>query len=187
MFDSIIKRLAEKNITAIQVETKAEACQRIQEMIPEKASIWFGGSRSLEDIKILDILRAWNYQLFDRTLFPKWSPEARQMMLKGQHADFFLWSCNAITEAWQLIFWETNWNRISSIIYGPNKVILVIGKNKIVPSVEKWFERIQHVTEQIAKRLEKTAEEIRCYKLIIERQRSEWRIVVIFVNEDLWT
>lgn len=187
MFDPLIEKLAKKNITAIQVKTRDAACQKALEMIPQKSSIGFGWSRTLEDIKILDILRGWDYHLFDRTIFPKWSSEARQMMLDGQHADVFLSSCNAITQEWQLVFWETNWNRISSIMYGPSKVILIIGKNKIVENIEKWMERIQYVAEQIAKRLEKSVEEIWCYKVIIEQQRATKRIFVIFIEEDLWT
>lgn len=187
MFDAIIQKLIEKNITALSVKTKEEACKKIQEMIPRESSIGFGWSRTLEEINILDILRNWEYNLFDRTKFPKWSPEARQMTLDGQHADFFLWSCNAITEQWQLIFWETNGNRISAIIYGPKKIILVVGKNKIVKTVEEWRERVSYVAEQIAKRLEKTVEEILCYRVIIERQRNTERIYIILVDEDLWT
>ena len=187
MFGAIIENLTKRNIHAIQVKTKEQACQKIQEMIPLKSSLGFGWSRTLEDSKILDILRAWDYTLFDRTIFPKWSSEARQMMLNSQHADFFLWSCNAITEDWQLIFWETNGNRISSIMYGPNKIILVVGKNKIVESVEKWFERVNYVAEQIAKRLEKSVEEILCYKVIVEKQWDVNRMSLILVDENLWT
>ena len=187
MFDTIIEKLTKKNISAIQVKTKEEACQKVLESIPEKSSIGFGWSRTLEHINILDMLNNWNYTVFDRKKFPKWSPEADQMALESQHADFFLWSCNAITEEWQLIFWETNGNRISAIIYGPKKVILIIGKNKIVKTVEAWFERVEYVAEQIAEKLEKTVEEILCYKVIIEKQRKAERMYVIFVDEDLWT
>ena len=187
MFDSIIKNLAKKNIDAIQVKTREDAIQKIEKIIPLKSSIGFGWSRSLEDVGILDVLKSWDYIVFDRTIFPKWTPEAYQMMLNSQHADFFLWSCNAITQEWQLIFWETNGNRISSIIYGPNKVILIVWKNKIVENIERWFERVQYVAEQIAKRLEKSIEDIRCYKLIIEKQRLPKRMFIVFVDEDLWT
>jgi len=187
MFDRIIENLAKKNIDSIQVKTREDAIQKIEEIIPLKSSIGFGWSRSLEDIGILNVLKWWNYTLFDRTIFPKWSPEARQMMLNSQHADFFLWSCNAITQEGQLIFWETNGNRISSIIYGPNKIILIIWKNKVVENIEKWFERVNYVAEQIAKRLEKTIEDILCYKVIIEKQWHPNRMFVVFVDENLWT
>lgn len=187
MFDTIIQILSKKNIHAIQVKTKEEACQKIQEMIPQKSSVGFGWSRTLEDIQILSKLKNLDYTIFDRTKFPKWSTEARQMMLNSQHADFFLWSCNAITQEWQLLFWETNWNRVSSILYGPNKVILIIWKNKIVKTLEEWFGRLQYVAEQIAKRLETPVEEIMCYKVTIERQWNKDRIFIVFVDENLWT
>ena len=47
------------------------------------------------------------------------------------------------------------------------------------------MQRVQYVAEQIAKRLEKTVEEIWCYKVIIEKQRHTERIHVIFVDEEL--
>ncbi len=187
MFESIIENLEKRNIAAMEVKTAQEAVEELKKLIPEKSSIGFGGSRTLESLEFLDVLRNWDYTLFDRTQFQKGSPEARQMMLDWQHADFFLSSCNAITEDGQLIFWETNGNRISSIIYGPSKIILIVGKNKIVKTVEEWLARTQFVAEQIAKRLEKTVEEIWCYKVIVERQWSKERLSIIFVDEDLGT
>lgn len=42
MFDHIIENLAKKNIDSIQVKTREDAIQKIEEIIPLKSSIGFG-------------------------------------------------------------------------------------------------------------------------------------------------
>lgn len=182
-----IRLLEERKFNVLEVENGEQAKEKLIELIPKWSSIWFGGSMTIENIGILDILRSEDYHLYDRKKFPKWSPEAQEMQRKWQHADFFISSCNAITESWQLFFGETNGNRISSIIYGPKKVILVIGKNKIVKNEEMSFERIEYVAWKVAEKVGKPIKEILCNKVIIERQWDPERMLLILVNQELWT
>jgi L-lactate utilization protein LutB len=71
MFNVIVQKLRERNINTIVVNNKEEACEKAHEIISKNATIGFGGSRTLEEIGILEILRSGKYKLLDRTKFPK--------------------------------------------------------------------------------------------------------------------
>ncbi len=57
MFESIIENLEKRNIAAMEVKTAQEAVEELKKLIPEKSSIGFGGSRTLESLEFLDVLR----------------------------------------------------------------------------------------------------------------------------------
>jgi hypothetical protein len=115
--------------------------------------------------------------------------------------DIFLSSSNAITRKGQLVNVDGRGNRVSMISYGPKKVIIIVGKNKITDNIDSAIERIRTIAcpmnLQRVKKLssnspnfsnqEWTLESIWGQVSIIERQLKEdkKRIHVIIVNEDL--
>lgn len=200
MFEGIVKVFKKKNIKVILVKTKEEACQEILKIIPKKAKVGYGGSVTLETIGILDKLRGGDYIFYDRDKVKKYTKESYKLGHLAQQADYFLTSSNAITKRGEIVNKDRTGNRVSSMIYGPEQVIMVIGKNKIVDDVETAIERIRNIAAPLnAKRLGlntpcvKTGrcmdcdspQRICCATVIIERQAKPGRMTIILVDEEL--
>ena len=87
---------------------------------------------SLNESGVWDIISDPEYKFFNR-LKPGISEEERLEIFRAAiGCDFFFCSSNAVTENGELINVDGNANRVSSICFGPKKVVMVAGANKIV-------------------------------------------------------
>jgi len=115
-------------------------------------------------------------------------------------ADVYFTSTNAITEKGELYNVDGNGNRVAAMLYGPDKVIIIAGINKIVENIEEAIKRNERVSAPAnCKRLNRatpcvkvghcidcSSEERICNEYtIIRRQGNKDRIHVIFLNEEL--
>ena len=72
-----------------------------------------------------------------------------RVMEKMRHAllsDIFITSANAITTSGEIVSTDGVGNRIAGVIFGPYKVIIVVGRNKIVDSEDEAISRIKNFT-----------------------------------------
>ncbi len=200
MSEEIVSVFQKRNIKIIPVESIKAASDKILEIIPKTSKIGYGGSVTLESIGVLDRIRAGKYTLYDRDKVKKGSREAYELGHLAQHADYFLASANAITKNGEIVNIDRTGNRVSSLIFGPEHVILVVGKNKIVPDLDAAMKRIKTIAAPLnAKRIgadtpcAKTGicadcsspERLCCITVVIERQFKPGRMTIILVNEDL--
>jgi hypothetical protein len=197
--EDIITNLSKRNMNGYIVEDRKEALEKTLSLIPKNSTVGFGGSTTLEEIGILDELRKNNESyLFDRTKVVN-DNQLRDLYLQMFSSDVFLSGTNAITEKGQLVNVDGIGNRTAMIAYGPRKVIIVVGKNKITNDLDSAIERIKKIALPLdlkkLKELSKnspifssinwTKETIWGHVSIIERQINPKRIHIIFVNEDL--
>lgn len=195
----LMDALKRRNVTGYFVSSRDEAVNKAIELIPEKSSVGFGGSVTLEQIGILDVLRKRkDIDLLDRTQL-KNSKQLYELYLKMFSCDVFLSSSNAITEEGQIANVDGRGNRVAMITFGPRKVVIVVGKNKITKNLDAAIDRIKKVacplnvkrlkelakSSPVASTIEITEEKIWGQVSIIERQLDKDRIHVIIVNEDL--
>lgn len=189
---NLIETFKKRNINCYFVQNKKEALKKALDLIPENASIGFGGSTTLEQVGILDILREKeNINLLDRTK-AKDADGAGVIYRQIFSSDVFLSSANAITQQGQIVNVDGRGNRTAAIIFGPKKVIIIAGKNKIVSDLDAAFERIKKIALPMNfKKLQKspknqwTKENMWGQVSIIERQADKDRMHVIIVGEDL--
>jgi len=59
-------------------------------------------------------------------------------------ADYLITSTNAITLDGQLVNLDGQGNRVAAMCFGPKKVILVVGLNKVAPDLETAMARVKH-------------------------------------------
>ena len=128
----IIKGLKSRNMTGYYVKTKEEALNKALELIPEQSKITKGGSMSVNEIGLVDALKAGNYEYCDREAMD----DKRAAELFAYNADIYLGSTNAITEDGILINIDGNSNRVSAYAYGPKKLILIVGMNNAAADVD---------------------------------------------------
>lgn len=198
--ESVIKALEGNRMSGSYVDTAPEAAQKAMEMISQGASVALGGSMTVVQTGLLAALREAELELIDR-----WEegldPQELQRRLKaGLNAEVMVSGVNAVTEQGELVFVDASCTRVAPILFGPGKVILLAGCNKIVPNLANAQERIRHyVAPTNAKRLgRKTpcAVDGRCHDcdspericnatVVIHKQANAQRLHLILVGEDL--
>lgn len=196
----VIKSLKKNSMNGIYVQTKEEVLEKVISLIPEGSKVGTGGSLTLDQIGVKDMLRKGNFSFIDRNLPGLSEEESHQMRRDSLHADVFLTSTNALTMDGKLVNIDGTGNRVAAISYGPTKVIVVAGINKIVTDLEAAIRRIKdYVTPLHARRRDRS---VPCAKAgvcvdckiperscnivtIIEHQRQKDRIKIIIVGEEL--
>ncbi len=140
--ETVIKNLAKRNMTGYYAEDKEEAHKMLLEMIPEGATVGKGGSATLDQVGIIEDLKSGNYNYLDP--FATSDPdEGKAIRRQVFSADVMLTSANALTMDGEIVNIDGTGNRVSAIIWGPDKVIFVVGANKLVGSLEEAVPRIK--------------------------------------------
>ena len=158
LIETRLKKAEEKlkahDFEAIHVKTKGDAAQEIWKYILPGMRVGVGGSVTIRELGILEQLEARGHTLYDHWK-PGLSKEKVFEIRKSQMtSDLFLSSVNAITLNGELINIDFAGNRTNATTYGPGKVILVVGYNKIVEDVQEAIKRIKNVAAPInARRL----------------------------------
>lgn len=192
----VIKGLNSRNMSGYYASSAEEAKKIALELIPEGSTVTMGGGMSVHEIGLVEALKEGNYSFLDRDEVQ----DKRAAMLAAYDADFFLSSCNAITEDGILINIDGNSNRVSAIAQGPKKVLFIVGMNKVCDDVDGAIKRARNVAAPInAQRFGldtpcsktgscmncKSPDTICCQFLITRFSRHEGRIHVILVNDSL--
>lgn len=139
-----LKNLELNLMNAAYVETKEDALKLVQSMVSEGSLTASGGSVTLNECGIIDFLKEKTNYL-DRFQKGMSKEDKREIELKSFSADYYLLSANAITEHGEIYEVDGNANRVAALAYGPEKVIIVAGINKLVPSLRAAVERTKRV------------------------------------------
>ena len=140
--ETVIKGLEKRNIAGYYAENREEALKLLMDMIPEGSSVGKGGSETMNELGIIPILKEGNYEYLDA--FASMDPEVqKETKRRTFYADFMLTSANAITLDGEIVNIDGTGNRMAAVIWGPDKVIFVVGANKIVENVHDAVDRIK--------------------------------------------
>ena len=115
------------------------------DMISGYESFGFGGSITTRDIGILDAL-----QSMGKTVYEHWgeghSPEKNlDIRLQMGRSECFLCSANAISATGEVINVDGVGNRTNAMTFGPKKVIITAGMNKVTPDLDSAMRRVMEV------------------------------------------
>jgi len=139
-----VKALESNGFKTVLASDKNEALKEVLQLVPEKAKIGIGGSVTVREVDLVselskrgnDVLENWSRKV---------TPEEDMAIRKGHlTCDVFITSSNAITEDGKLVNIDGMGNRVASMIFGPKKVIVIAGINKIVKDIHAGIERIRH-------------------------------------------
>ncbi len=149
-----VKALRKNNFDAQFVAKASDAVAAIFKMIPDGVTIGVGGSVTLSQIGFFEEAAKHPIKLLNpspQQLSMEDFLQARRQILL---ADVFLCSSNAVTEDGKLYNIDGTGNRVAAMTFGPKKVILVCGVNKIVKNIEEAQKKVQEWTAPMnAKRL----------------------------------
>lgn len=209
IIEKTMKNLEKNNISAFYAESREEVAGIIKSLVPAGSTVSNGGSETLAQTGVMDLLSGGDYVFYDRRGLE--GEELRACYVRAFGCDAYFCSSNAITENGELYNVDGNSNRVACIVYGPKQVIMVAGKNKIVPDLASAVNRVkQQAAPRNTVRLHKntpcaatgqcislggslpelcagcrTPERICCNFVVSAYQRHKGRIKVILVNEDL--
>jgi len=148
----VVKNLKKKHINALYVPTRTEALSAILGMVPDGATVVRGDSITLEQIGVISALikRGQNrivdpFKKDTSGRFLHKPEQAINMYRKAFTADVFLAGTNAVTIDGKLVNTDGTGNRVAPMIFGPKKVILAAGVNKIVNDVDEARKRIRDI------------------------------------------
>jgi L-lactate utilization protein LutB len=145
----VVESLKKNGFEAEYCSSAAEAADKILALIPESASVGFGGSWTVKALGIEEKLAGKGNTILDHGA-PGLSNEERQDVRKKQlTCDVFLSGTNAVPLDGRLVNRDGNGNRVAAMIFGPGKVIVVMGTNKIVTDLDAAEERIQMIAAPI--------------------------------------
>ncbi|MBR6719489.1 MAG: lactate utilization protein [Clostridia bacterium] len=207
--EKTLENLRKNNMMAYFAETKEEALDIIKGLISKGDTVGVGGSVTLNEAGVLDLLRNGDYNFLDRYKEGLTREEITEIFRKCFFADAYFASSNAITEEGELYNVDGNSNRVSAMLFGPKSVIVVAGKNKIVENLKAAEKRVKTVAApQNAKRLSmktycsekglcvgtdgeklcagcESNDRICANYTVMAHQRIKDRVKVIIVNENL--
>lgn len=140
--NTVIKNLEKRDITGYYANDREEALKMVLDMIPEGAVVGKGGSETLNQLGIIPVLQEGNYTYLDPFGDPD-PDKAKAVKRAIFSADVMLTSANAITLDGEIVNIDGTGNRMAAVIWGPDKVIYVVGSNKIVADVDDAVDRIR--------------------------------------------
>jgi len=203
MIDSfVIRQLEEnfvkRNIEVLWFDTFEDIKKYLLKAIPINNTVGIGNSQTLKSIKITDALSNRGNTVYDKT-FGSTPDEVKSFKRKSLLADCYISSSNAVSVDGKIINIDHSGNRVAAITYGPDKVYIVIGKNKITTTYEEALKRARNIAALLnAKRAGynppcvSTGHCVDCLSLervcyivsTIEGQYIKNRLVLLIANEE---
>lgn len=198
--EKTIASLEKNNMNGYYVENKEQLIHTLENLIPNQHTVSVGGSMTLFETGVIEYLREKDITFLDRYKDGLKIEERKQLYRDVFSSDVFICSSNAITEKGELYNVDGTGNRVAALIYGPDKVIIIAGYNKIVKDLDEAKmrnERIAAPANVVRLNMENpcatTGYCVHCNHeqkicniyTVIDRQFNKDRIHVIFVNEEL--
>ena len=141
------KNLENRGFRAHVFATGAEAADYLAQTL-HNTCIGIGGSVTIDEIGAYDRLSA------DNDVIWRWKKPTPDSRERGAAAETFLCSANGVSETGEIVNIDGYGNRVAPTIYGPERVFLVVGKNKIAPDLNGAIDRARNIAAPLnARRL----------------------------------
>lgn len=196
---TLVKNLKSRHFDAYYCADKEEALAKALELIPEGATVGWGGVMSAHEIGLIEALNKGNYKAIDRDKC-KTPEEKAEAAKQSMFADVFLTSANGLSLDGEMVNIDGQGNRVAAIIYGPKTVLVIAGMNKVCDDLESAIQRARTVAAPMNQQrfsspnpcgvtgicADCKTETCICNHIVITRHsRPVGRIKFILVGEDL--
>lgn len=195
----LVKNLKSRHFDAYYCATKEDALKKALELIPEGATVGWGGVLSAHEIGLIEALHEGNYHPIDRDKCIT-AEEKLQAAKDSMFADVFLTGANALSLDGEMVNIDGTGNRVAAIVYGPKEVLVIAGMNKVVDTLDDAYARARNVAAPMNQQrfllnnpctatgscADCKSETCICNQILITRHcRPVGRIKFILVGEDL--
>jgi hypothetical protein len=143
--EKIIKNLEKRRMSGSYAASSAQAREEVLAMIPQGATVFRCGSMTAGNMGLWEAIA----ELPGVNLIDPYRPELSReegldLRRQGMIADVMVAGTNAITLDGRLVNLDGMGNRVAAMAFGPKKVILVVGMNKVAPDLESAIARVKH-------------------------------------------
>lgn len=195
----LVKNLKNRHFDAYYCENREKALERALSLIPQGATVAWGGTVSAKQIGLLDAVKKGSYATIDRENCTT-AEEKLKAARDGMFADVYITGANALSLDGQMVNIDGTGNRLAAICYGPEQIIVIAGMNKVMDTLDGAITRARTVAAPMNKQrfpnqtpCEVTgtcgdckAEGCICNQILVTRHcRPVGRIRFILVGEDL--
>lgn len=151
--EATLKALQRRGFSASLAESGEAAGEMVLAMVPLVASVGLGDSATIRQTGVLEALKRrgtividWRAkELTGGTALDNIGMAAIERLLRMTHTcDVFLTGTNAVTLDGKLVNIDRVGNRVSGMFFGPKKVIIVAGRNKIAKDVDDAIDRLKN-------------------------------------------
>lgn len=197
--ETVVKALKANRFDPVEyVETADAATELVLDMIPKVALVGVASSTSIRQTSLPTRLRQRGTEVIDITA-PSETP-ALELMRQTLRSDVLLVSSNSVTLDGKLVNIDGTGNRIGAMVFGPKRVIFIIGTNKIVKDIHEAVNRIKNVIAPYHAKIEglktpcavslrctdcKSPERICNVTNIIEKKPTDTDVAIVLVGEDM--
>ncbi len=190
--------LTANRMEARVVENREELLEILPGMLGKGDSIASGGSMTLEETGVNALLSGGDYDFYFRGRTDE-KGEPVDVLRAAFSCDWYFSSSNAITEDGLLYNVDGNANRVAALCFGPKKVVIIAGYNKVVRNLHAAAERVRAIAApanciRLGKKTPcastghcmdcKSPDHICCDRVIQGFQRDPERIKVFLLPED---
>jgi L-lactate utilization protein LutB len=147
-----VENLARRGINARYAATRGEALSLVMDMIPGGAVVGTADSLTLHQVGVIsaikqrgqnDLINPFERDEQGNRVFQ--GEEREDLKRKVLTCDVYVIGTNAVTLDGKLVNTDAGGNRVAAMIFGPRKVIIVVGANKIVKDADAAIRRIREL------------------------------------------
>jgi hypothetical protein len=145
--ESVVEKLKKNKFVAHYYGGRQEAIDYIEGVVKPFNSVGFGGSvTNIVELKLLEIAEKLGKTILNHNAPNLTFDEKLNIRRKELTADIFITSTNAITLDGKLVNVDGTGNRVAAMIFGPKKVLVVSGINKVVENIDEALRRIKFIS-----------------------------------------
>lgn len=197
-FNKLKENFKNRNIDVEYFDSLEDVKLYLLNTIPSDCKVGIGHSGTLQKMNITELLIQRGNIVYDKEL-GKDRNESKALKKKALLSDWYISGSNAVSADGRIINVDHSGNRVAAITFGPDKVIIVVGVNKVVDTVEEGINRVKNVASPLnAKRagynppcvelnkcVDCSSKERVCnYLSIVEGQTDGNRMKLCIVNEE---
>lgn len=139
--DILVNNLTRRHFEPYVFDTKAQAVEFINGLIPSGAKVGFGGSMTVKELGLQTALNNG-----ERTIYHgDFCEDYAIVRDSSRYSDWYVSSTNAVTASGEFVNIDGNGNRVAGQIFGSPNVLIVFGINKITADLQSAIERIRNV------------------------------------------
>lgn len=144
-----VEALRKNRFDAAFFETRNEAADAVLKLISSGQQVAFGGSQTARQLNLQQLVQDAGATILDHNATGLSSEEKHEVMRQQQICDVFICSSNAVSLQGELFNLDGHGNRVAAMAFGPRRVIVIVGVNKLVADEEAAWQRIRTIAAPI--------------------------------------
>jgi len=144
-----VEALHRNRFDATFFETREEAANTVMQLIKPGMEVAFGGSQTAKQLNLQQMVMDAGATILDHNAAGLSDEQKMEVMRRQQICDVFICSSNAVSMQGELFNIDGNGNRVAAMAFGPRRVIVIAGVNKVVADEEAAWQRIRTIAAPI--------------------------------------